>query len=223
MSIVQYEDIKRFVDDGKTPEEILSLISPLTNGKIDCGELENYFHFSGLAVRDPVTGSWTGSLVDLMGQGDQLGDDLSLMFTHLNKPRSVTIDTDIAEWAVQMERMYSELISGGNISVEQKQAIIFMAGGYLYPDVVIDDVIQCIADEEQRVFDQEAADEEARQEAAARQAYDERKKRHDELYNTHLAPLQTDYDSDPNSWVAGLQAMSDEFIQPETTPEVDPQ
>ena len=204
MSIVQYEDIKRFVDAGKTPEEILALISPLTNIKIDCGELENYFHFNGLAVRDPVSGSWTGPLVDLMAQGDQLGDDLSLMFTHLNKPRSVTIDTDIAEWAVQMDRMYSELIAGGHITEEQKQAIIFMAGGYKYPDAVIDDVIQCIADESQRSLDEEAA-------KAAREAYGIRKQRHDELFNIHISPL-SDILSTDDDWVAALQAMSDEFV-----------
>jgi len=200
-----YDDI-----EDMTNEEAVAYYSPITVSYVPCGDLENLLGWADLAKRNAVTGAWEGSLIDFMNSEavPALSDGLRELFSHLNKPRSVGCDTDSQPWASKMADLLGGLETGSGDSTLTAD-VIALAGGYAYPDLDVD-AVQLLRDEEaQRVADQEAAD----AEAAARAAFDVKMVRYNELYNIHIAPLAVDQDADDSSWVAALQAMSDNFIQ----------
>ncbi len=204
---MRYDDIK-----DMTNEEAVSYYGPITSSYVPCGDLENLLGWADLAKRNAVTGAWEGSLIDFMNSNavPALSDGLAELFSHLNKPRSIGCDTDSQPWASKMADLLAGLEAVGQITAAFTADVVALAGGYAYPDLDVD-AVQLIRDEEaQRVLDQEAAD----AEAAARAEFDVKLARYNELYNIHIAPLAVDQDADDSSWVAALQAMSDNFVAP---------
>ncbi len=99
----------------------------------------------------------------------------------------------------------ADLLSGleavGQIAASFTADVVALAGGYAYPGLDVD-AVQALRDEEaERV----AA-------AEAQASFDVNRVRYDELYNIHIAPLAVDGTADNASWVAALQAMSDNFV-----------
>jgi len=204
---MNYDDIK-----DMTNEEAAAYYSPITVSYVPCGDLENLLGWADLAKRNAVSGAWEGSLIDFMNSeaAPALSDGLRELFSHLNKPRSVGCDTDSQPWASKMADLLSGLEAVGQIDASFTADVVALASGYAYADLDVD-AVQAIRDEEaQRVLGQEAAD----AEAAARAAFDVKMVRYNELYNIHIATLAVDQDADDSSWVAALQAMSDNFVAP---------
>ena len=202
---MNYNDI-----EGMSNEEAVVYFGVLTNSGIPCGDLENLLGWAGLAERDPITGSWAGSLIDFMNSNavPALGEGLQDLFSHLNKPRSETVDTTVHSWASEMDALLGGLVQAGVVTQLFADDVVALGGGYAYPDLDAD-AVQAIRDEEAvRV----AAEEAQAIEDAARAEFDVKMQRYNELYNIHISPLATDANADDAAWVAALQAMSDEFV-----------
>ena len=105
------------------------VLSSVTNNAIDLQALENFLAEESLAWRDEITGHWTGLLPSLVAPGGDIGEGLAELFRHLNKIRSVHIETDKPEWAVKCSSLLSGLVALGHISQEQSDAVIAFGGG----------------------------------------------------------------------------------------------
>lgn len=130
-----------FEAEGLEPSQIAELLSAATNGQIDVGELENLLSEEALARRNPITGSWEGSLVDKMQEGNEIGEGLEELFSHLNKPRSVTIATNERVWGEKCYAIVRSLVASSNISEEQADRVYALAGGRVFGDVSEQDVL----------------------------------------------------------------------------------
>jgi len=195
-----YSDIENL-----TNAEAVAQYKDLTNQPMPIGEVEFFLSQNGLANRNAITGAWEGVVVDAISTVP----DLALLFQHLNGPRNVSVDTTDPAWATLCGTLLSSLLSAGILSQAQVDSFVALGGGYEYPDLD-EAAVQSLRDAEaQRVLDQEAAD----AEAAARADFETKLARYHELYNIHIAPLAVDNTADDSSWVAALQAMSDNFIQ----------
>jgi hypothetical protein len=124
---MRYEDI-----ENMSNAEAVAYYGPLTHGYIPCSDLENLLGWAGLAVRNPVTGAWEGSLIDFMNSNTvpALSAGLSNLFSHLNKPRSVGIDSHLQPWASSMEDLFNGLIAVGQVDAAFKADVVELAGGY---------------------------------------------------------------------------------------------
>lgn len=188
---MRYSDIQNM-----TNEEAVDYHKALTNSPIPCGDLENLLSWAGLAKRDAISGSWEGSLIDFM-QGNtvpSLSKGLSELFSHLNKPRSVSIDSHVQPWAGKMDELLNGLLSVGQITQSVVDDVVALGGGYSYEGITEADV-QAVRDE-----------------GAARAEFNVNVFRYNELYNIHIAPLATDVNAGKSAWVAALQSMSDQFV-----------
>ncbi len=196
---MNYDDIK-----DMTNEEAVAYYGPLTVSYIPCGDLENLLDWSGVAKRNAITGAWEGSLIDFMVSNavPALSEGLGELFGHLNKPRSTGVDSNEQPWAGSMADLLGGLEAVGLIDASFTADVVELAGGYAYPDLDVA-AVQLIRDEHEA----QAA------EAAARADFDIKLARYNELYNIHIATLAVDNTADDSSWVAALQAMSDNFIQ----------
>jgi hypothetical protein len=202
---MQYSDI-----ENMTNEEAVDYYSPLTNSPIPCGDLENLLDWAGLAKRSAVSGSWEGNLIDFMLSNavPALSDGLTELFSHLNKPRSQSVESNLQPWGGKMDDLLDGLLAVGQITQLVADDVIALGGGYANPDLDVA-AVQAIRDEEVlRVAEAEAQ----AIEDAARAEFDVKMQRYNELYNIHISPLATDSNADDAAWVAALQAMSDEFI-----------
>ena len=196
---MNYNDIK-----DMTNEEAVAYFAPLTLSHIPCSDLENLLGWSGHANRNAVTGAWEGSLIDFMVSNTvpALSAGLSDLFSHLNKPRSTGVDTHLQPWAGSMEDLFNGLIAVGQVDAAFKADVVVLAGGYVN-DGIDTVAVQSLRDEEaQRVLEE-----------ATRASFDTNKKRYDELYNAHIAPLAVELNVTEASWVSALADMSANFIQ----------
>jgi len=172
--MITYADIENL-----TNEEAVALYGHLTINNIDCGELENWLDNAGLASRNPISSAWQGPLVDVMAQGGPLGDGLGKLFSHLNKPRSISVDTSVLEWAYMMHQLLAGLQQASVITSDQAAGLVLLGGGYkhagfnaAYVQSLRDAHAAEIAAEEARAA-AEAASEEARATAEAERSLSE--------------------------------------------------
>jgi len=154
---------------GYSDQKIASMLSSVTCGDILASDIENFLSDQGLAKRNPITGSWQGSLISLMEQGGDIGEGLEELFSHLNKPRSVCIETSKHPWAEKAGILLTALFIGSHISESQLNEIYEMAGGKLHPQGVTEESIassrashQSIETQNKRVRDIESILEEIR-------------------------------------------------------------
>lgn len=141
--MIDYEIIKSLEDKGMDEISISEYLSSRTVSDISASDLENFLSEQGLARRNPITGAWQGSLIDVMSDGGALGDALEELFSHLNKPRSVSIETTSSPWAEKASLLISGLFVLGSITEDQASGIYEMAGGKLYADgVSLDDIVE---------------------------------------------------------------------------------
>ena len=194
---MNYEDIK-----DMSNEEAVVYFGVLTNNGVPCGDLENLLGWAGLAERNPITGSWEGSLIDFMNSNlvPALCDGLRDLFSHLNKPRSETVDTTVHSWASEMDALLGGLVQAGVVTQMFVDDVIALGGGYAHPSIDVNSV--------QEVRDAGTA---LADEFAAMQDFNLKIQRYSELYNIHISPLAGILSSDAD-WVAALQAMADEFV-----------
>jgi hypothetical protein len=152
--MIQYSDIADLLSEGKTPAQIAALLAVRTNKPIQIADLENYVAFQGIAWRNPITSDWEGPLIVAM-QNDAFPADLrggiGALLGHVNKPRSVIIDTTQEPWASQASALLPGLLATGILSETQVGEVLALAGGYQYPGVDEAAIEAAIALEEKRV------------------------------------------------------------------------
>ena len=176
--------------ENMTNEEAVAYYGPLTREAIPCGDLENLLDWAGLANRNAVTGAWEGTLVDAMAIGGPLGDGLAELFQHLNKPRSMNIDSDTQPWAAKMAGLLGGLQLAGLLTPAVAASVVALGGGYLYPGLD-EDAVQAKRDSE-----------------AVEAALVSNEKKFDALYNEHVSPLIDSKNISDTDWANALQAMS---------------
>ena len=181
--MITYNDIK-----DMTNEEAAQYYGPLTANPIPCGDLENLLNWGGYANRGSVSGAWEGVLIDFMNEPylgfELLGEGLSELFTHLNQPRSTTIDTTEQPWAGKMEDLLNGLVFSRVVDASLMNDVIALGGGQ--PNIGTD--YQAIRDDHS--------------DAAIKSA---NSIKHADLFNEHVSPVLGGSDAEI---VAGLNAMA---------------
>lgn len=134
-------DVLPLEQGGMDDAAIASFLSAKTNKDVLASELENFLGEESLAKRNAITGAWEGVLIDTMNEGGEIGEGLEELFSHLNKPRSVVVETSKTPWAEKASLLISGLFVADKISESQANAIYALAGGKAIPDgVTLDDV-----------------------------------------------------------------------------------
>ena len=189
-----YSDI-----ENMTNAEAVAYYGPLTASYIPCRDLENLLDWSGIAKRNAITGAWEGSLIDFMVSNavPALSEGLGELFSHLNKPHSTGVDTDVQPWASKMADLLGGLQLAGVVNAQLVADVVALAGGYAYADLDESAV--------QAIRDQHAAEQ---AESDARNAHD---LKWDSLFNQHLAPLFTAKDYTDAAWIAALNEMASDW------------
>ena len=122
--------------EGMSNEEAELYFGVLTENAIACGDLVNQLDWSSLARKNPVTSNWEGPLVDFMSSppagAEALAEGLKELFSHLNKIRSVTIDTNEQPWAGKLDGLCSGLVAVGVIDESFKDKVVELGGGYAH-------------------------------------------------------------------------------------------
>lgn len=196
-------DIKPLEDQGMTDAEIASLLSASTSRDIQISELENFLDFEGLASRNAITGSWEGPLPsEIVNNNFGLSAGLSKLFNHINKPRSVIVDTTVSPWSTDALALTSGLLAAGLITQQQYNGFYDLAGGRPNANVVEQDIIDSRAQWE--------ADEAQRQaEEAARQAHQDWVSSYWTQHNSTVAPVLDAGTVDDVALVAALRSLAD--------------
>lgn len=132
--LLQYPALPEMLESGLDDTTISSHLSSVTKRDLSVAELENFLSEEKLARRNPVTGSWEGDLINAMEEGGDLGEALEELFSHLNKPRSVVIETSRMPWASKAGLIVAGLIVAGKISEKQAAMVYDLAGGKVYPE-----------------------------------------------------------------------------------------
>jgi len=206
-------DIKPLEDQGMTDAEIASLLSASTSRDIQISELENFLDFEGLASRNAITGSWEGPLPsEIVNNNFGLSAGLSKLFNHINKPRSVIVDTTVSPWATDALALTGGLLAAGLINQQQYNGFYDLAGGRPNEGTTEQDVIDA-----RTAYDAEVAAEAA--EEAARIAEQIAVANHSAWsvdfigrYNLNIAPVLDDSPSRDNSaLVAALRSLADDL------------
>ena len=182
--------------DNMTNAEAVAYYGTLTNNPIPCGDLENLLEWAGLASRNAVTGAWQGGLVDLietpvLGQ-ESLSEGLAELFSHLNKPRSMTVDTTVQPWAGKLDALCSGLKAAGIIDQATHDDVVALGGGMRYPD--LDEAgVQVNRDEDARIAEEYRQNE-----------------KYGSLFNAYVSPFMDGLETDANIAVA-LRNLADAF------------
>jgi len=167
--------VKPLEDLEMTDAEIAALLAASTASDIPISELENFLDFESLAKRNAITGAWEGVLPDeIVNNAFGLSDGLSALFNHINKPRSVVIDTTVSPWASDAAALTDGLVAAGLITAQQQTDFYALGGGQPNAGLTEADVAQSRVDWEAKV------------------AMDERQLETDIKYNEYISPLLTD-------------------------------
>lgn len=187
-------------------EEAVAYYGSLTVGSIPCGELENLLDWAGLAKRNPITSAWEGSLIDFMTSNavPALCEGLKELFSHLNKSRSVTIDTMTQPWAGKMNALCTGLVAVGQMGQSVCDDVISLAEGLAYPDLD-EAAVQAIRDQRAADEAEEAADAALQAERIANAT------KWDALLNVHINPLKDSGDYSDAAWIAAINAMASDW------------
>ena len=184
--------------------EKAALLSSLTGNPIDLQALENFLGDEGLAWRDEITGNWAGPVPAVVASGGDLGAGVAELLRHLNKIRSVHIESDKPEWALKCSSLLAGLVLAGVITQEQSDKVIALGGGLRHGVISEQDILNAIAEEEARIA-QEAAD------AENLAAHEIQLDKWSAAYNTNIAPLLDSKESDPMAWAQAVQAIANNW------------
>jgi hypothetical protein len=195
-------DIQPLEQAGKTDAEIAAFLSAVTPRSILIADLENFLDFEGLAKRNPLSGAWEGVLpTEVSNNVYGLGAGLAALFSHINKPRSVHIDTSVDPWASSAHALLDGLLATGLITQAQYDGFYALGGGHQH-NVTAQDVSDA------RTLWQ--AGELARvQEEAATYDYKNWVKAYWTSHNSTVAPVLDAGSVDDVALVAALRSLAD--------------
>ncbi len=203
MSIDYLRDVKPLEDAGVTDAVIAAHVSTRTMHAMKCSESRVRLQESGAVYEDPVAGTRAGSLIDHYS-GLPQGEAKSLLgwFVSHVFGNGETVSTDSYPRSTQ----WASVTAGMDENLQVvAQSLVDDAGGQPDLGTSVGDIRSL-----REAYEAEQAVAEAVAEAQA--SFDVNRVRYDELYNIHIAPLAVVSTADNASWVAALQAMSDNFV-----------
>ena len=116
-------------------------LSHITAKPILIADVENFLDFNGLANRNPITGAWEGVLPSIVTtEGHPLAAGLASLFTHINKPRSINIDTTQIPWCDSAWALLGGLVTAGAITSQQRDEFYALGGGLPYAGTTAQDI-----------------------------------------------------------------------------------
>ncbi len=198
--------------DGLTNDEAIVRFGSLTWRPIMCADLENWMDDSNLAKRNPITAAWEGPLIDALATGGPLGDGLAKLFSHLNKPRSITIDCNREEWAILMGQLLGGLQLASLITPEQAAEVVDLAGGLQF--VGLDE--EYLDDIRQEHADRLVAEQEQQEQADLFRQVLALNARVEEVRRDHIIPLIESKELNPQLWSDAIGRMAADFIEPDS-------
>lgn len=202
-------DIQPLEQDGKTDAEIAAFLSAVTPSPILIADLENFLDFEGLAKRNPLTGAWEGTLPDeVTNNAYGLGLGLAALFSHINKPRSVHVDTTVDPWASSAHALLGGLLAAGLITAAQYDDFYALGGGHSH-DATAQDVADArtLWQAEEALRQAEEAQRQAEAEAAAN--YSNWTAEYWVQHNSTIAPILDGGTIDNAGLVAALRSLAD--------------
>jgi len=203
MSIDYLRDIKPLQDQGLSDDIILKHLQDRTAQPISCENAKEILQENGAVIVDPINGSKSGLLIsyyETLPVGSESQVLIAYFVEHVFGGGS-EIDTNVyprsIQWASVTSAMPGEL-------QPVVSALLDSAGGRPDAEATEGDIILAREEYEAQEAEREAEAEYLKKQNAATRNYDE-------LYNQHIAPLYSAKDMTDASWIAALQAMSDNW------------
>ena len=203
MSIDYLRDIKPLQDQGLSDDIILKHLQDRTAQPISCENAKEILQENGAVIVDPINGSKSGLLIsyyETLPVGSESQVLIAYFVEHVFGGGS-EIDTNVyprsIQWASVTAAMPSEL-------QPVVSALLDSANGRPDAEATEGDIILAREEYEAQEAEREAEAEYLKKQNAAKRNYDE-------LYNQHIAPLYSAKDMSDASWIAALQAMSDNW------------
>ena len=203
MSIDYLRDIKPLQDQGLSDDVILKHLQDRTAQPISCENAKEILQENGACIIDPINGSKSGLLISYY-ETLQVGSESQVLIAYFVEHvfgGGSEIDTNVyprsIQWASVTAAMPGEL-------QPVVSALLNSAGGRPDAEATEGDIILAREEYEAQEAEREAEAEYLKKQNAATRSYDE-------LYNQHIAPLYSAKDMTDASWIAALQAMSDNW------------
>lgn len=203
MSIDYLRDIKPLEDQGLSDNIILKHLSSRTMRTMPCGDARVILQENGAVIIDPINGSKNGLLISYY-ESLPLGSESQVLIAYFIEHvfgDGVEVDTTVyprsVQWADVTAAMPAPLQPVVSLLLES-------AGGRPDADATEGDIILAREEYEAQEAQREAEAEYMKKQNAATKNYDQ-------LYNQHIAPLYSAKDMSDASWMAALQAMSDNW------------
>jgi len=203
MSIDYLRDIKPLQDQGLSDDIILKHLQDRTAQPISCENAKEILQENGAVIVDPINGSKSGLLISYY-ETLQVGSESQVLIAYFVEHvfgGGSEIDTNVyprsIQWASVTAAMPGEL-------QPVVSALLDSAGGRPDAEATEGDIIEAREEYEAQQAEREAEAEYLAKQNAAKRNYDE-------LYNQHIAPLYSAKDMTDASWIAALQAMSNNW------------
>ena len=210
MSLDYISQVQPLENLQMTDAEIAALLAASTASDIPIADLENFLDFESLAKRNAITGSWEGVLPDeIVNNAFGLSDGLSALFNHINKPRSVVVDTTVSPWASDAAALTNGLLAAGLITAQQQVDFYALGGGQPNAGLTEAEVTQSRVDWEAAEAARQAEEEARQAEEAARQAHADWVNGYWTQHNSTVAPVLDAGPIDDVALVAALRSLAD--------------
>ena len=154
------QDIAPLESAGLSDAQIAAVLSSVTVKPVDFQLFNNYMYEQGLASKHPITGKWQGPLPELSeSEGHPLQDGVGKLYSHLNKPQSVQIDTSIQDvkeliatgrlqngvferqpWCLMAAELLAGLVAMQIITPEHRDGFYALGGGLKHGAVTVEQV-----------------------------------------------------------------------------------
>ena len=203
------------LQDSMTNAEITAHLNAKTLGPLPAEEAKYVLQDSGACLQDPVNGDKFGSLITYYA-GLEDGDAKNLIAFALDRIYSgQPVNLDEPPRAVQFQTVSATFPADLQIVCD---SLVEVAGGRPYDGSLTEaDVAQSQTDWEAAEADRIAQEEQAQAEAEAEALIDQQlfdlENRYVALYNQHVASLIDQRVVDEAQWVAGIQAIADNFVE----------
>ena len=206
--------MKPLQDAGLSNADIATHLNAKTAGPMLPEPSEYILSDCAAVLVDPVSGSKFGSLIDYYATLDA-GDAKNLIAFFLDRIYSnQNVSTDEHPRSVQFANV--ELTLPADLQAVCAK-LVEEAGGRPHSGVTEANVIQSQTDWEAAEADRIAQEEQAQAEAEAEALIDQQlfdlENRYVALYNQHVASLIDQRVVDEAQWVAGIQAIADNFVE----------
>ena len=203
MSIDYLRDIKPLEDQGLSDNVILKHLQDRTARPISCENAKEILQENGAVIIDPISGSKSGLLIsyyETLPVGSESQVLIAYFIEHVFGG-GVEVDTDVYPRSIQWADVTAAMPADLQPVVS---SLLESAGGRPDADATEGDIILAREEYEAQEAQREAEAEYMKKQNAATKNYDQ-------LYNQHIAPLYSAKDMSDASWMAALQAMSDNW------------